>query len=65
MATSENLKLVKDQLDFLVERLSTNTLGADERALLLGRMRALLVEMDTLAASALLEQKQYISNLRL
>ena len=58
MTAAENLQSVRDQLDFLVERLNTRSVDTDERTQLLHHMRVLLAEMDTLASSALLENKQ-------
>ena len=63
MTAAENLQSVRDQLDFLVERLNTRTVCTDERTQLLHHMRVLLAEMDTLASFALLENRQDTSDL--
>jgi hypothetical protein len=65
MTAAENLQSVRDQLDFLVERLNTRSVGTDDRTKLLRHMRLLLAEMDTLASSALLENKQDTADLHL
>jgi hypothetical protein len=58
MPTTQNLQTIKDELDFLVELLATNCLGSEQRTKLLRHMRVLLVEMDSLASTALDENKR-------
>jgi len=65
MTTAEHLQSVRDQLDFLIERLNTHTVDTAERTPLLRQMRVLLAEMDTLASPALLENKHDTTDLHL
>jgi hypothetical protein len=63
MSTCQNLQAVKDELDFLVELLATNSVITEERTKLLRQMRVLLVEMDALASTALDENKHHTVDL--